>query len=163
MERYLDSNYKLKNMTKEVAFKAIDFLMKNSSDSNVVYVSFYGGEPFLQIDLIKSCVEYCKEKYPFKIPSYNLTTNGLLFENDDIVDFVIKNKFHMLVSLNDTKRSHDEHLKKILNEKLQFHIKDQIDDTEFEFIKEYILNSTKIYHNGFNKAANPTFLYFFEI
>ncbi|MBR1779735.1 MAG: radical SAM protein [Clostridia bacterium] len=225
MEKYLDSNYKLKNMTKEVAFKAIDFLMGNSSDSNVAYVSFYGGEPFLRFDLIKSCVEYCKEKYPFKIPSYNLTTNGLLFENDDIVEFVIRNKFHMLVSIDGTKRSHDEHrkdlfnkpsfdkvfknlvkiykkdpsffkrsigisavttsinrcksqyafwdmicksninfatskltepFKKILNEKLQSHLQDQIDETEFEFFKENILESMKIYHEGLNNEIETT-------
>lgn len=225
MDKYLDSNYKLKNMPKEVAFRAIDFLMENSSDANDVYVGFYGGEPFLRFDLIKDCVNYCKEKYPFKIPSYNLTTNGLLFENDDIVDFVIKNKFNMLVSLDGAKKSHDEHrkdlfnkpsfdrvfenliklykkdpkffknnigisavttsinrcksqyafldmlcksninfastnltepFKKILNEKLKYHTTEQIDDTEFEFIRENILNSMKRYHDGLNNEIKRT-------
>lgn len=34
MPKYLDHDYHLKEMPKDVAFKAIDFLMKNSQESN---------------------------------------------------------------------------------------------------------------------------------
>ena len=52
---------------------------------------------------------FFEEKYPFKIPNYHATTNGLLLGNDDIVNFIINNNFKVLVSLDGTKEAHDEH------------------------------------------------------
>lgn len=45
------------------------------------------------------------KKYPFKIPNYHTTTNGLLLGKD----VIITNNFKVLVSLDGTKESHDEH------------------------------------------------------
>ena len=107
-EKYQNSNYRLKNMPEKVAFKAIDFLMENSKEKNKVYIGFYGGEPFLRFDLISNCVDYCNKKYPFKTPQYTTTTNALLLDNNDTIDFLIKNQFEVLISLDGTKESHDE-------------------------------------------------------
>ena len=109
MPKYLTPMYKLKNMSLEIAFKAIDLLMKNSKQSNKLTLAFYGGEPFLRFDFIQKCIEYCKEKYPFKIPEYCVTTNGLLLSNDEIIDFVIKNGFLVSVSLDGPEKIHNEH------------------------------------------------------
>lgn len=72
MAKYMDHNYHIKEMTKETAFKAIDFLMKHSQESDVCNIGFYGGEPLLKINLIKECVAYVKERYPFRQPTYNI-------------------------------------------------------------------------------------------
>lgn len=66
VRKYQDNNYKLKNMSKATAFKAIDFLMKNSSSTNRIYLGFYGGESFLNFDLIKSFVNYCEKNILLK-------------------------------------------------------------------------------------------------
>lgn len=109
MSKYNDIDYQLKNMPENVAFKAIDMLMKNSKAADRINIGFYGGEPLLRFDLIKKCVEYCKKNYPFKIPIFNTTTNGLLLDNEEILDFLIENNFVILVSLDGPKYSHDQH------------------------------------------------------
>lgn len=51
-----------KRMSKEIAFKAIDFLFDHSIDRDRVSLGFYGGEPLLELDLIKECVKYAKKR-----------------------------------------------------------------------------------------------------
>lgn len=97
MPKYMDTNYTLKQMPKEVAFKAIDILMKNSQESEVCNIGFYGGEPLLRLDLIKECVRYISEKYPFRKPSYDITTNAVLL-SDDVTDFIIENHMKVVIS-----------------------------------------------------------------
>ena len=47
-----------KHMSWETAKKAIDFLYEHSVDSEKIYIGFYGGEPLLEFELIKQCIEY---------------------------------------------------------------------------------------------------------
>ncbi len=48
-------------MNKEIAYRAIDFFVRHSSDSEKLHLGFYGGEPLLEFELIKGCVEYIKK------------------------------------------------------------------------------------------------------
>ncbi len=50
------------NMDKITAFKAIDFFVEHSRNTPVLTIGFYGGEPLLEFNLIKECVEYAKKK-----------------------------------------------------------------------------------------------------
>lgn len=52
-----------KVMSTHTAELAVDFLMKNSDQLDGVNIGFYGGEPLLEIDLIKHIVNYIKEEY----------------------------------------------------------------------------------------------------
>lgn len=90
MPKYMDESYTLKEMSSDTAFKAIDILMKNSHESEICHVGFYGGEPLLRLNLIKECVAYIKEKYPFRKPAYNITTNAVLLD-EDVAEFYNKN------------------------------------------------------------------------
>ena len=47
-------------MTLETAKKAIDFYRIHSIDADRAVIGFYGGEPFLNFDLIKKAVEYAE-------------------------------------------------------------------------------------------------------
>lgn len=102
MPKYLDENYTLKEMPADIAFKAIDILMKNSHESEICHVGFYGGEPLLRLDLIKACVAYIKEKYPFRKPAYNLTTNAVLLD-ESVADFLIENDIKIIISFDGPK------------------------------------------------------------
>lgn len=113
MEKYLNKNYHLKNMSKEVAFKAIDFLMENSSGQCELSVSFYGGEPLLNFDLVKACVDYCREYYPCRMPQYHITTNGLLLNREDIIDYLVDNDFMVTISLDGPQERQDIFRKKV--------------------------------------------------
>lgn len=101
--KYMDDNYKLKSMTKEVAFKAIDILMKNSHESELCHLGFYGGEPLLKLDLIKECLDYISNKYPFRKPSYNMVTNAVLLD-DKVTDFIIENDIKVNISFDGPKK-----------------------------------------------------------
>lgn len=98
MPKYMDESYTLKEMSSDTAFKAIDILMKNSHESEICHVGFYGGEPLLRLNLIKECVAYIKEKYPFRKPAYNITTNAVLLD-EDVAEFLIKNDIKIIISL----------------------------------------------------------------
>lgn len=97
MPKYMDDNYPLKEMSKDIAFKAIDILMNNSHESEICHIGFYGGEPLLRLNLIKECVAYVKEKYPFRKPAYNITTNAVLLD-ESVADFLIENDIKMIIS-----------------------------------------------------------------
>lgn len=103
MPKYIDSNYRLKEMPKEIAFNAIDILMRGSQESDVCGLGFYGGEPLLRLDLIKECIAYVKSKYPFRQPVYYITTNAVLLD-DKVADFLIENRIKITISLDGPKR-----------------------------------------------------------
>ena len=108
MPKYLDNDYKMKTMSKEIAFKSIDFLMANSHDSEICHIGFYGGEPLLRLELIKECIDYVRNKYPFRKPSYNITTNAVLLD-DKVTDFIIENDIKLNISFDGPKKHHDKY------------------------------------------------------
>lgn len=69
-------------------------------------ISFYGGETLLNFDLIKKTVEYSKKKFLKPKPGFYMTTN-LTILNNDILDFLVDNHFHLTVSLDGPKENHN--------------------------------------------------------
>lgn len=86
------------SMSVEMGLKSVDFLLEHSKDAQSIAITFYGGEPLLNLKLIKATVEYANKKFQSKPVSYNMTTNASLL-NDDIIDYLIKHNFSVLVSL----------------------------------------------------------------
>lgn len=96
-----------KRMTKEIAFKAIDFLIEHSTDLDRVSLGFYGGEPLIEFELIKECVEYAKAKCYGKKLLFNMTTNVTLL-TDEIIEFLYQNKFSLTISLDGDRPTHNK-------------------------------------------------------
>ncbi|MDZ5255179.1 PapB family radical SAM/SPASM ranthipeptide maturase [Clostridium sp. LIBA-8841] len=95
-------------MNKEVALKAIDFLIDNT-DERELLIAFLGGEPLLNFKLIKEVVNYCKikeKKYNKKF-SYTITTNGTVI-NDEIEEFLVENNISIQISIDGVKEKHNE-------------------------------------------------------
>ena len=92
-------------MNKEIAYRAIDFFVRHSSDSEKLHLGFYGGEPLLEFELIKGCVEYIK-KIANKEVIFNITTNCVLLDESKI-DFLYKNRFRLTISLDGPQEIHD--------------------------------------------------------
>lgn len=68
-----------------------------SYDKNIK-IGFYGGEPLLNMRLIKEIIEYLKSLKGLNVHfSYNMTTNGVLLNK--YMDFLVENKFSLLISL----------------------------------------------------------------
>ena len=71
---------------------------RNHSVEKHMVISFYGGEPLLNFDAIKTIVEYVNQNYSIYISfSFSMTTNGYLL--DKYMDFFISNNFSLSISL----------------------------------------------------------------
>lgn len=55
---YYNRSHTSNRMDFETAKKAIDFYLKRSEKADQLALSFYGGEPLLEFELIKKCVSY---------------------------------------------------------------------------------------------------------
>jgi len=96
-----------KRMSFETAQKAIDFLHDHSSLSAAVSIGFYGGEPLLEIDLIKKCVDYAKKIFDGKDLSFTMTTNATLL-TETIMDFLVENNFYVTISFDGPQKIQDK-------------------------------------------------------
>ena len=99
-----------KHMDWDTAKKAIDFFFERNSETQRAVVGFYGGEPLLEFDLIKKCVQYVNEKVEGKDILFNMTTNGTLL-TDEVVDFIVENNFYLSISLDGSEEEHDANRK----------------------------------------------------
>lgn len=108
MSKYMDDEYELKDMPKEVAFKAIDILMNQSDESEICHLGFYGGEPLLKLDLIKECIDYINQTYPFRKVYMNMVTNAVLL-TDEVTDFIIENDMKLNISLDGPCMHHNKY------------------------------------------------------
>lgn len=107
---YINRSHTPKKMTFDMAKRAIDFGIAHSYESKTFTLSFYGGEPLLEFNLIKECVSYVKDSVRGKPVAFTMTTNGTLL-NDEIMEFLKDNKFLLLISLDGDKNSHDANRK----------------------------------------------------
>lgn len=95
-------------MPLSVAIDAIDYYFSHSKNSKRHHISFYGGEPLLEMDLIKKIVSYIQEKYPYINVTYPITTNATLLIEENI-DYLVKNNFSITISLDGPEKYHNQH------------------------------------------------------
>lgn len=103
---YFNRSHASNRMSFETAKKAIDFYLARSDKADAIYVSFYGGEPLLEFELIKQCVNYTLEHKGDKTVGFPMTTNGTLL-TEEVIKFLVKHKFTLMISLDGDKESHD--------------------------------------------------------
>ncbi len=99
---------KRKRMSTQTAFTAINFLYSHSSSVEHRFLSFYGGEPLLEFELIKKCVNYARSKFGERDLRFSFTTNGTLIDEEK-ASYLADNQFNILVSIDGPKRIHDKH------------------------------------------------------
>lgn len=149
------------------AKKAVDFLI-DKSDSDILGICFFGGEPLLNFELIKEIVGYCNKKEINKKFTFSMTSNGTLI-NKEIEDFIIENKINVQISIDGDKDTHDSNryfsgkvgsfdtvLEKtrFLREKRLLNARGTITSKQLDLLHTYnFLNSI-----GFNRVAlSPAF------
>lgn len=103
---YLNRSHNSKRMSLETAKKSIDFLLNHSRNSSEVLISFYGGEPILEFNLLKEVVKYSLNQFEGKNVKFYITTNGTLLTND-MIDFLVKHDFILTISLDGPKDIND--------------------------------------------------------
>ena len=101
----------------EVGKQAIDFLLENSGFHRNLDVDFFGGEPLMAWRVVKQIVEYArsKEEESGKTFRFTFTTNGMLL-NDEINEFLNKEMYNVVLSLDGRKEIHDR-LRRTVNGK----------------------------------------------
>lgn len=111
---YLNRTHSSKKMSISTALKGIDFLIDHSKNNQEISIGFYGGEPILEFDLIKKCVEYAEKKAEGKKIKFYMTTNGYLL-SDEIVEFFYNHGLVLTISLDGPREIHDSHRKLAVN------------------------------------------------
>ena len=103
-------------MPLEIGIKAIDFLLKNSGGRHNLELDFFGGEPLLNFEVVKSIVTYArsKEKEYNKKFRFTITTNGLLLD-DDKTDFINREMSNVVLSIDGRKEVNDKVRRRIDN------------------------------------------------
>lgn len=95
------------NMSFETAKKVIDFYLENARDSKRLNIGFYGGEPLLEFELIKKCIDYSLDKAEGKNLSFSITTNCTLLDLNKI-EYLSKINIAILVSLDGPEEIHNK-------------------------------------------------------
>ncbi|MCD8065709.1 MAG: thioether cross-link-forming SCIFF peptide maturase [Oscillospiraceae bacterium] len=97
-------------MSYEVGRRALDFLVESSGTRRNLEVDFFGGEPLMNFDVVKSLVAYARsiEKEKNKNFRFTLTTNGVLID-DDVIDFANRECGNVVLSLDGRKEVHDRY------------------------------------------------------
>lgn len=67
----------------------LDQLLEHRTSDEFV-IEFLGGEPMLAWEIIRSVYEYLEDKKEVHVPSYVITTNGTIM-NEEIADYLSKN------------------------------------------------------------------------
>ena len=118
-------------MSRETAFAAIDFLLKESGQRKVLEVDFFGGEPLMNLGVVKDTVYYAKEQAAKlgKRFLFTTTTNGLLLD-DETIRFFNEEMENVVLSLDGRPEVHDA-VRKTVNGKGSF-------DLVIEKIKTFV-------------------------
>lgn len=104
-----------RKMDKSVAIRAVDYMLQRvgyivEHTKESVSIGFYGGEPLLNLPVIRACVEHVDREYaPFRGRiGYSLTTN-LVLGDDKALDYLVDHDFSLTVSLDGPKHLHDRY------------------------------------------------------
>ena len=139
-------------MSEETAKAAVDFLIANSGKRKVLEMDFFGGEPLMNLSVLKKTVYYAKEQAA-KVGKkflFTTTTNALLL-NDETIKFFNEEMENVVLSLDGRKEVHDA-IRKTVNGKGSF-------DYVIGNIKKFVsLRGTKSYYvRGTFTAKNLDF------
>lgn len=133
----------------ETIKKAVAYLRDRSIDNKENVISFYGGEPLLEFELIKRTVEFCKEELLGKLVKYNLTTNATLI-TDEMLKFFDEENFGVVISLDGPKKNNDKNRKFAA-------VKDSVFDKVLENIEKIERNYKNLFKRiSINMVIDPT-------
>lgn len=105
-------------MPREVAFKAVDFILDKPNPKSAVVLEFIGGEPTLEIDLIKDIIGYFRrqitrfEGHPWQSGHlFLIGTNGTTYSQENLQRLLWEHQGHIqcALTIDGTKRKHDMH------------------------------------------------------
>lgn len=95
-------------MSEETARTSVDFLLANSGDHESVTLVFFGGEPLMNLNLIRKLVVYAIEagQKAGKRVEFSMTTNAT-YLTPEVIQFLNDNHIGVSVSIDGPKKYHD--------------------------------------------------------
>lgn len=95
-------------MSIETGKAAVDFLIKNSGTKRNLEIDFFGGEPLLNMELVKAVVDYAKSEggKNGKVFSFTITTNCLAL-NEKNIDYINAEMENIVLSVDGRKHIHN--------------------------------------------------------
>lgn len=99
------------SMPLEVAIDAVNYFFEmlkpiaKKIPGKTASISFYGGEPVLEMKLIKKVVEHAKKNSPVPI-SFGIVSSFTVM-TEDTMDFFVAHNFKVCISLDGNKEDHD--------------------------------------------------------
>lgn len=108
--------------------------------SKPMFIGFYGGEPLLNISLIKQIVNYVETNFDKRQKViFSMTTNGLLLHSH--IDYLVEKNFQLLISLDG-------------NYDMNFHRKTKNMENSFPIVYKNVKNIQEKYPEYFKKHVN---------
>lgn len=94
-------------MDEKIALKSVDYFLQYAYGKHY-NICFFGGEPLLNFKVIKAVVAYARELEERQgiTFGFSMTTNATLI-NEEIEEFIIKNRINTTISIDGTKETHD--------------------------------------------------------
>lgn len=101
-------------MSREVVERALDFLVSRSGTRRSLEVDLFGGEPLMNMDAVRHAVEYGRklERLHGKEIHFTITTNCLALD-DETIDFINKEMFNVVLSVDGRREVHDAQRKTV--------------------------------------------------
>ena len=147
--KYNTREHSGKKMTFNLAQRGIDYILQRSDKCKDIKIGIYGGEPLLEFDLIKKCIEYTNQHTDKIKVIYAITTNGTLL-NDEMIALFEKNQLELTISFDGPKNIHDKNRKYLHNDEGTY-------DTIMKKIEYIKKNYPKYFFNKvtFNTVISP--------
>ncbi len=95
-----------KSMPYDVAQESLSYFLDRVDPNMSPMISFYGGEPLLEFDLIQKVIAEGRKHPHGKDAIFIIDTNGVLL-TDEVIDLVIKEGVHLQVSIDGPELWHD--------------------------------------------------------
>jgi uncharacterized protein len=93
----------------ETAKKTADWLIAMAEESHcALHISFFGGEPLLNMAVIRKVVDYCHEKSPSIATTFSISSNGTILD-EEMVCFIHHHGISLLISLDGSREVNDRH------------------------------------------------------
>ena len=95
-------------MSREVGEAAVEYIIEHSKGRKHCEIDFFGGEPLVNLPVVKHVTEYVRrrEKETGKIFKLTLTTNGLLLD-ENVREWLNENRVSLVLSLDGRREVHD--------------------------------------------------------
>jgi len=107
-KRRKEASLNNRNMSADIAYRAIDLLIEMRGSDKDLVVDFYGGEPLMNLDTLIAAVDYCREKQAKQNINFHflLATNGTLL-TPSLAQKLLDKRVQIAVSIDGPRFVHD--------------------------------------------------------